>query len=112
MSTLGLIKSDTDLAVMDGMLNFSDIHSDSDDDIDLDWKVPTQKVKYSVSEQEELDNLLVGLENKMSKVKYNIKLIIQREALVAQSFSKVSRKRKRKKTQELQAHQLKKQLPN
>lgn len=105
--TPGATNSDTVDALMIGMSNVDDTQLDSDDDdIDdgIDWgNNETPVVKYcenipqGFKEQQELTNALENLLSKMDSVTKHVKLIIQREALLAQASAKASRKRKRKK---------------
>lgn len=98
--TPGAINSATVEALITGISNVFETQSDSDsdeeeEDDDIVWSSSVQPVvKYDL---ENLKTLLEKMDNKMDSISKNIQLIIQREALLAQT-SKTSRKRRRKKS--------------
>lgn len=104
MSTCGVMKLDTDTALMTGISKVDDTHDDSDDDDILWCENIQQSIKYihdnKIAEQTLLDTLLDDLKTKMAMVEKHANDVIQHESLVAQNL-KSSKKKKRKRISEI-----------
>lgn len=116
MSNSGLMNLETDCGVIEGMSKFLDTHSDSEDDMALNWSSSSglkHVVKYSPNEQQkQLDKLLNALELKMGNIKKHIDLISLHEASVSSSDAKPSMKRRSTGREEATGPPPKKQIPS
>lgn len=114
------MKSETERGVDVDIENLFDNQSESDDDDDIVWENATSSpvVKYSHSEknqQDMLNKLLMEIDNKMESINKHVQSIIHRDALIdaqTRALSKVSKKRKRKRTLEDKGSPIKKHTPN
>lgn len=119
------MKSETECGVVVDIENLFNNQSESDDDDDNDivWEnATTPVVKYSHSEkivqndqQAMLNKLLMDIDNKMESINKHVRSLIHRDALIdaqTRALSKVSKKRKRKRTLEDKGSPIKKHTPN